>query len=401
MTHLTLLRLALPFAAVLLCTAAQAQPASPPPEPALRAAIDGAIKPLMAANDIPGMAVAISIDGRTHVFPYGLASRADKRPVDDRTLFEIGSVSKVFTGTLGAWLAAKGDIALSDPAQGHWPALAGSPIGQATLLDLATYAAGGLPLQIPETVRDDAQLLAYFRHWQPEFPAGTQRLYSNPSIGLFGHLAARGGNASFGTLMTQSLLPALGLHDTFLQVPEKEMGRYAHGIAKDDPRVRVSPGALDTETYGIKTTAGDLMRLLELSMDARPLAPALQQAVGMAQTGYYRYGGTMQGLGWEIYDAPVTRDKVLAGNTTATALEPQAIARIDPPRAPQPDRYVNKTGSTRGFGAYAAFLPSQRIGVVLLANRNYPIPQRIEAAWRILEAIQASRAALTPPARTR
>lgn len=392
---------ALTLSAALLAASVPAQAAATSTESPWRASIDGTIQALMAANDIPGMAVAVSIDGQTHVFPYGVASREARQPVDARTLFEVGSVSKVFTGTLGAWLVAQGKIALSDPALKHWPALAGAPIGDATLLDLATYTAGGLPLQVPDAVRDDTQLLAYFRNWKPDFPAGTRRLYSNPSIGLFGHLAARGGNASFDTLMTQSLLPALGLHDTFLQVPEKEMGRYAHGIAKDDPRVRVSPGALDSEAYGIKTTAGDLMRLLELSMDARPLAPALQQAVGMAQTGYYRYGGTMQGLGWEIYDAPVTRDKVLTGNTTAMALEPQAIARIDPPRAPQPNRYVNKTGSTRGFGAYAAFLPSQRIGVVLLANRNYPIPQRIEAAWRILEAIQASRAVLTPPARTR
>lgn len=392
---------ALAVAAALLLPAPPAEAAAPVAQPSLHAAIGNVIRPLMAANDIPGMAVAVSIDGRRHVYAYGFASKAGGLPVEARTLFEIGSVSKVFTGTLGAWMAARGEIALSDPAQRHWPALAGAPIGQATLLDLATYAAGGLPLQIPDAVRDDAQLLAYFRNWQPDFPAGTQRLYSNPSIGLFGRLAAQGGNARFGTLMTHSLLPALGLRDTFLRVPEQEMGRYALGVAKDDPRVRVSPGALDAEAYGIKTTAGDLIRLVQLSMDASALDPVLRRALAMTQTGYYRYGAVLQGLGWEIHDAPVTRDKVLAGNTAAIALEPQAVARIDPPQAPAPDRYVNKTGSTRGFGAYVAFLPTQKIGVVLLANRNYPVPQRIEAAWTILQAIQATRGAVTPATPTK
>ncbi|MEI2415078.1 serine hydrolase [Orrella sp. JC864] len=102
------------LAAAMLCAAAGACAGATPQ--AVRAAVDSVVRPLMAAHDIPGMAVAVSIDGQAHVLNYGLASKLDGRPVDDGTLFEIGSISKVFTGTLGAWASIQGGFALSDPA---------------------------------------------------------------------------------------------------------------------------------------------------------------------------------------------------------------------------------------------------------------------------------------------
>ncbi|WP_207401626.1 class C beta-lactamase [Phytopseudomonas dryadis] len=376
------------LAVAMLCssTAALASEAAAPV--ALRAVVDGVVQPLMAANAIPGMAVAVSVDGETHVFNYGVASQEDGWPVDERTLFEIGSVSKVFTGTLGAWIAARGELSLADPAERHLPALSGTPLGRISLLDLATYTAGGLPLQFPDAVRGEEAMLAFFRDWHPSYPPGSRRLYSNPSIGLFGYLAARGAGADFEALMTTALLPKLGLSNTFLHVPEHEAQRYAYGTSEGERRIRVSPGALDAQGYGLKTTAADLIRFVQLAMDPSPLDGPLSEAFAATQTGYYRFGPAMQGLGWEIYDQPASLDVLLAGNAPALALEPQPVTRIDPPQRPRPDRFVNKTGSTRGFGAYAAFLPEQRIGIVLLANRNYPNAERIKAAWAILTSLR-------------
>ncbi|MDC7828947.1 serine hydrolase [Pseudomonas sp. BaP3] len=48
---------------------------------------------------------------------------------------------------------------------------------------------------------------------------------------------------------------------------------------------------------------------------------------------------------------------------------------------------VEQDGSTNGFGAYALFIPERRIGLVILANRNYPNSARIETAWRILQQL--------------
>ena len=161
------------------------------PADRLKALVDAAVQPVMKANDIPGLAVAISLKGEPHYFSYGLASKEDGRRVTPETLFEIGSVSKTFTATLAGYALAQDKMRLDDRASQHWPAL-GSRFDGISLLDLATYTAGGLPLQFPDSVqKDQAQIRDYYRQWQPTYAPGSQRLYSNPSIGLFGYLAAR------------------------------------------------------------------------------------------------------------------------------------------------------------------------------------------------------------------
>jgi beta-lactamase class C len=98
-------------------------------------------------------------------FNYGLASREDKTPVNERTLFELGSVSKTFTATLAAQAIDQGKLSLADHPGKFLPALKGHAIDRATMLHLGTYSAGGLPLQLPDEVKDDVQLVHYYQHW--------------------------------------------------------------------------------------------------------------------------------------------------------------------------------------------------------------------------------------------
>ncbi|HZD90816.1 MAG TPA: class C beta-lactamase, partial [Pseudolabrys sp.] len=279
-------------------------------------------------------------------------------------------------------------IAFADKASKYLPALAGSSFDNITLLDLATFTAGGLPLQFPGGVTDRDKMIAYFRTWRPVHPPGAYRLYSNPSIGLFGDLAARSMGKSFDELMAGDIFPALGLANTFVRVPKSRMRDYAVGYWKGDKPIRVAPGMFDSEAYGVKTSASDSIRFVQANVAGLHLDKTMQDAVAATHTGYYTVEHMTQGLAWEMYDYPTDLQQLLAGNTAAMAFDTHKVRRLVPPRAPRPETLINKTGSTNGFGAYVAFIPARRIGIAILANRNFPIPARVEAAYRILTALK-------------
>lgn len=359
------------------------------PADRLKALVDAAVQPVMKANDIPGLAVAISLKGEPHYFSYGLASKEDGRRVTPETLFEIGSVSKTFTATLAGYALAQDKMRLDDRASQHWPALQGSRFDGISLLDLATYTAGGLPLQFPDSVqKDQAQIRDYYRQWQPTYAPGSQRRYSNPSIGLFGYLAARSLGQPFERLMEQQVFPALGLEQTHLDVPEAALAQYAQGYGKDDRPLRVGPGPLDAEGYGVKTSAADLLRFVDANLHPERLDRPWAQALDATHRGYYKVGDMTQGLGWEAYDWPISLKRLQAGNSTPMALQPHRIARLPAPQALEGQRLLNKTGSTTGFGAYVAFVPGRDLGLVILANRNYPNAERVKIAYAILSGLE-------------
>ena len=316
-----------------------------------------------------------------------MASKENGNAVTEDTLFEIGSVSKTFTATLAAYAQATGKLSLSDKTSNVLPELRGSAFDDISVLQLGTYSAGGLPLQFPAEADAPDKMLGYFKQWEPTYTAGSHRQYSNPSLGLFGYLAAQSMGTPFDEVMEKTLLPKLGLKHTFLKVPQDQMGLYAQGYSKEDKPLRVGPGALDSEAYGVKTSAADLLRYVQVNMKPAGLEAPLQRAIATTHTGYYKVGDMTQGLGWELYSYPVTLDQLLDGNSTQMAMDAHEVQLLNPLQ-PLPDVVlVNKTGSTGGFGAYVAYVPSKDIGIVILANKNYPNAERVKVAHTVLSAL--------------
>ena len=361
--------------------------AAPMSEKQLADVVERSVTPLMKAQGIPGMAVAVIYQGQPHYFTFGKADVAANKPVTPQTLFELGSISKTFTGVLGGDAIARGEISLADPATQYWPELTGKQWQGIRLLDLATYTAGGLPLQVPDDVTDNASLLRFYQTWQPKWKPGTTRLYANSSIGLFGALAVKPSGMTFEQAMTERVFTPLKLTHTWINVPKAEEKHYAWGY-RDGKAVHVSPGALDAEAYGVKTNVQDMASWVMANMAPEKAAGAsLKQGIALAQTRYWRVGTMYQGLGWEMLNWPVDAKTVIDGSDNKVALAPLPAREITPPAPPVNASWVHKTGSTGGFGGYVAFIPEKQIGIVMLANKSYPNPARVETAYRILSAL--------------
>lgn len=372
---------------LLVCLSGSAL-ATTPEEAQVAQVVNPTITALMKAQAIPGMAVAVLYQGKPYFFTRGQADVAGNKPVTRQTLFELGSVSKTFTGVLGGDAVARGEIALSDPASKYWTALSGKQWEGITLLHLATYTAGGLPLQVPESVTDAAALEKYYQTWQPEWAPGTKRQYANASIGLFGALAVKPSKMDFEQALTQRVLKPLNLNHTWVTVPASEQANYAWGY-RDGKAVHVSPGMLDAEAYGVKTSIVDMAGWLQANIQPDHIQnPSLKKGVAIAQSRYWQVGEMYQGLGWEMLNWPVTSRILEQGADNQYALAARDAKAITPAQPPVRASWVHKTGATGGFGSYIAFIPEKNLGIVMLANKNYPNPERVKAAYQILEALQ-------------
>ena len=132
---------------------------------------------VIADYDIPGLIVGVTRNGQHQFYQTGLASREEQRPVTPDTLFELGSISKIFNVTLAALADERGQVSLDAPVSTYLAPLQGTPAGALTLMDLATHHSGGLPLQVPSEAENVDQLVEWLGDWRPSEPGA--RSYSS------------------------------------------------------------------------------------------------------------------------------------------------------------------------------------------------------------------------------
>ncbi|MCS0048819.1 class C beta-lactamase [Vibrio antiquarius] len=352
----------------------------------LKSVVDECAKGLMNEYDIPGLAVAVTIDGKRYFYNYGFADESKGSLVTNDTIFELGSISKTFAATLTGYAQEKGKLNMDDKVKDYIPELENSVLGNTKLVHVATYTAGGLPLQFPSEVTNDADMMQYYKTWKPEYEAGTKRKYSNPSIGLFGYIGALSMKSDYTEMMETVILPDLGMTNTFVDVPKDKLNNYAFGYSSEGKPVRVNPGILDAQAYGIKSTSLDMLQYIEANMGQAQLNTDIENALERTHTKYFDTDTFTQAVGWEGYDYPVSLSQLLKGNSSDVILNAKPVQASESGTLGR-DVWYNKTGSTGGFGAYVAYVPSEKVGIVILANKNYPNAERVEAAYNIISSV--------------
>ena len=274
-------------------------------------------KPLMDEYGVAGMAIGVIYNGKSYEKYYGVRSKDTNESVNSQTLFELGSLSKTFTAISGTYANNQGKISFNDHPSKYVPALKNSEIDKVNLLELLTYTSGNLPLQFPDNIKTDKQILEYFKNWKVKNPPGTYREYSNPSIGLFGYLTAKSMNVPFSSLLEKTVFPQLNLKHTYVNVPEAQKTNYAFGYDENNKPIRVNPGPLSDEAYGVKSTLPDMLKFVNSNLNVDTNSPAMKKAILDTHKGYFKVSdsGMTQALGWEMFSYPTTSEILQASNS--------------------------------------------------------------------------------------
>lgn len=274
--------------------------ASPPPK------LEERLKELLTGG--PGGAVVArkSPEGKTRFVTIGRLNADDSKPMTADTLFEIGSITKMFTGLLLAQAVVEGRMTLDDRIARHLPAgLQLAPeVAAITLGQLATHTSG-LPRVPPDIFAADPKD-PYARYDAAALHACLNGLklgqaaprpvdYSNLGVALLGHLLSRVYGRSYADLLAEKITRPLGLHDTVITPDAEQQERLA---APYSGQVRVSGWHFDvfTAAGAIRSSASDLVRFVERLTAADSPLKAAWQLARQPRADFPAYGGRI-GLG--------------------------------------------------------------------------------------------------------
>lgn len=280
---------------------------------ALEAKVDALVQPLLDAGLLPGLALGVRCDGEQLVKGYGRFGPDDARVPDGRTVYEIGSISKVFTSLLLADAVERGlaefDTPVADllPPEVEVPEFEGQPI---RLWHLATHTSGlpRMPVNFaPKDPRNpyadygaEALQGGLFDILITRAP-GAQYDYSNLGAGLLGHaLVLRTGSGSYDALLQERIAVPLGLMDTGVVLSDEGKRRLAPPFDADqEPNWSWDLDAL-AGAGAIRSTVEDLLRFAAVELE--PAETPLSAAIAASQEQRHSFGAGRGGmaLGWHV-----------------------------------------------------------------------------------------------------
>jgi serine-type D-Ala-D-Ala carboxypeptidase/endopeptidase len=325
-------------------SAAPATPRPPLSDAEIRAIIEQRVAEKRSAGIVVGV---LDPDGRTRIVATGDPGPG-RPPLDGNTVFEIGSITKVFTGTLLGVLAEEGKVRLDDPVQKYLPASVRMPTRNGKVITLALLAEqrSGLP-RLPDNMKpaDPANPYADYsvpqlydflsRHELTRDPGQTWE-YSNLGVGLLGHVLSLAAGKPYEELVRERVLAPLKMTHTSIALTPWMRDHLALGhdpqgqvVANWDLPTLAGAGAL-------RSTALDMLKFLGAYIG--PKADTLGRAMALAK-----------------------RER-------AAAAPPMAIGLTWLIMRAGTDTIVWHNGGTGGYRTFVGLVPSRKLGVVVLTN---------------------------------
>src|SRR5881392_1951660 len=299
-----------------------------------------------------GVAVAVRMNGKTSLFNYGMADNAQNRPITADSIFNLGSVGKLFATTLLAQAVKQGELSLEDPVAKYVIELQrGGDIRRITLGQLASHSSGlpNRPQQYETWHRGRytwPDFVRFLNSWKagPNHEPGQQYLYSDAAMVLLRVALERRFNTRFAALMHQRLTGPLGMTSTALPLPRDLLGRAVQGyspMGKPVGRPGEEGGTFQWPGSGqIYSSSRDMDTFLAANLGELAGHGPIENAMAFAHQGVLTVSGRLTiGLAWQI---------VSAGTFII----------------------IDKNGGLQNTSTYIGFAPQKKLGVVILVNRG-------------------------------
>ncbi|WP_161500938.1 serine hydrolase domain-containing protein [Embleya scabrispora] len=344
----------------------------------LHARLDAVVPELIAQHHVPGVAVGVTLDGRTLTTGYGVTNVAHPIAVDPHTLFQVGSISKTLLGAVIGRLLEQGALDLDSPVAPLFDA--GSGIDERiTLRHTITHTSGidaqNMIADAPRILADhcDDSIQASLRHFihQPlMFEPGTDFTYSGPGIMLAAAAVERATGRPYADLLRELVIGPAGMEITGTSADEAIFHRVAapHGRAADgSAELLIDRGwqrhwqlpGWDVPGGGVISNVADLLRYAAWSLSDAAPRRLFEPLAGQGIQGHDI------GLAWHLDE--------LGGH-----------------------RVVSHSGLTIGYASRMVLMPSVGLSYAVLTNSLHGGGIVSEVEKTILDAAGVSRA--TPSA---
>lgn len=295
------------------------------------------------SGEYVGMIVGFIDGNQRYVQAFGQTSKDDDARPDERTIFEISSVSKTFTATLLGTAVIAGDMSLSDAVNEHLEPgvrLAGYDGREITLLDLASHQSGlpNFPSDLepaagpnPYAHTDERDLVRSLNAFVPDSRPGQGYSYSAFAFATIAHVLSIKYDASYEQLVERRIAEPLGMADTVMRLNADQAKRLAPGYTPEGNVAEPLDQGVFRPAGSMYSTLHDLMIWLSANMGR--LDSPLDGAVALTHP--MRNSLNSVGLAWH-----------------------QAGSKGD----------RSQFGTAHGYRAYVGFLEDGSKGAVVLAN---------------------------------
>jgi len=333
-----------------------------------------------------GLVIGIVDEHGARVVSHGRMDNGTDRDVDGETVFEIGSITKVFTALLLQDMVERGEMKLDDPVQKYLPDSIRMPAYQGkqiTLLHLGTHTSGlpGGPNNLsPKSWRDPdqadytaEQLYVFLSHCTLRRAPGIQEEYSNLGMELLGHVIALKAGKDYETLMLERICRPLGMDSTRIALTPELKSRLAIGHAIPGRPVRSMNFSFLPGAGGLRSTANDLLKFVSayIGLSSSPVSSLMEKAKafhslesggklmlvwGSDKTVFAHNGGTYGYMAVLGFDPKIRRGVVVLSNCRNSVIVGPIWQPLRDGRSPKPPRtaQIDAALYDRCMGQYQA-----------------------------------------------